>query len=48
MKSESKKVTIVGWQECVNGEWILLVNDCKSHTTVAYDILKHTLVKERV
>ena len=45
MKDKMIEVVFLGYQEQIEGESMMLVNEVKSHSTVKYDKEKHVLVE---
>ncbi len=47
MKNKLIDVVFLGYQEQIEGESMMLVNEVKSHSTVKYDKEKHVLVDKQ-
>ena len=46
MKDKMIKVVFLGYQEKIDGTFLFLVNEVKSHSTVVYDKEKHVLIDD--
>jgi len=46
MKDKMMEVVFLGYQEQIEGESMMLVNEVESHSTVKYDSRKHIIIDE--
>ena len=46
MKDKMTEVVFLGYQEQIEGESMMLVNEVKSHSTVKYDSRKHIIINK--
>ncbi len=46
MKDKMTEVVFLGYQEQIEGESMMLVNEVESHSTVKYDPKKHIIINK--